>query len=157
LTRLFSHYPEQILGIASGVSYGVELDWEIAKLSPKNVFVRSGSKRIVSLANMLFKQRVNYVIYYPQEINVLNQSNIELESYTIAGSPPYFLGHVACSKTDTGKQITSHINDILQQAYRTRAFYCAHEKWLDTGDLPKLRQYFYQVFNYLPDHDNTSL
>ncbi len=157
LTGLFSRHPKKILAIGSAVSYGTELDRQIAALNKQNVFVRTGSSRIVSLANMLFKNRVDYVIYYPQEINELNQGNIKLESYTIAGSPPYFLGHVACSKSEAGEQIIEHINEILQQAYQTREFYCAHEKWLDTGDLPKLRQYFYEVFKYLPDSDETSL
>jgi uncharacterized protein (TIGR02285 family) len=157
LERLFSNYPTQILGVASGVSYGVYLDKDIAKLAPKNIFVRSGSKRISSLAKMLFKQRVNYVIYYPQEINELNLANLKLESYKIAGSPPYFLGHVACSKTEQGYTITGHINEILKQAYRTRQFYCAHEKWLDTVDLPIFRQYFHEVFNYLPEKTQSKL
>jgi len=156
LAHLFARYPEKILAIGSAVSYGIKLDKQIADLNPKNVFIRTGSSRIVSLANMLFKNRVDYVIYYPQEISELNQGSIELESYTIAGSPPYFLGHVACSKSKFGKQITEHVNEILNQAYKTREFYCAHEKWLNTGDLPKLRQYFYEVFKYLPDSDEVS-
>jgi len=157
LARLFSRHPKHILAIGSAVSYGDELDRQIAAIEKQNIFVRTGSSRIVSLANMLFKNRVDYVIYYPQEINDINQNNIKLESYTIAGSPPYFLGHVACSKTELGEEIITHINEILQQAYRTREFYCAHERWLDTGDLPKLRQYFYEVFKYLPDSDESSL
>lgn len=155
LAHLFTRYPEKILAIGSAVSYGVELDRQIAELNPKNVFVRSGSSRIVSLANMLFKSRVDYVIYYPQEISKLNQSNVKLESYTIAGSPPYFLGRVACAKTEVGEHIIKHIDEILLQAYQTREFYCAHEKWLDTGDIPKLRQYFHDVFKHLPDSNKS--
>jgi len=152
LAHLFSNHPKKILATASGTSYGIELDRQISELDPKNVFVRSGSRRIVMLAKMLFRSRVDYIIYYPQEINEINKKNITLESYTIAGSPSYFLGHVACAKTKTGKQIIADIDEILQQAYPTKEFYYAHKKWLIKSDLPKLRQHFFEVFNYLPNN-----
>ncbi len=76
---------------------------------------------------------------------------MNLENYTISGSPAYFLGHVACSKTATGKKIVKHINEILQKAYLSTEFYYAHEKWLIKSDLPKLRKYYLEVFNFLPD------
>jgi len=152
LPSLFSYYPSQILAIASGTSYGIELDRQIAELNPDNVFTRSGSKRAVSLAKMLLRKRIDYIIYYPQEINEVKQSNIKLESYTVADSPPYFLGHVSCSKTKAGKQIIMHIDEILKHAYRTNEFYQAHEKWLMVSDIPKLRLYFNEVFNYLPNN-----
>jgi len=153
LASLFSHYPEQVLAISRGTSYGIELDKQIAALNPGNVFTRSGSKRGISLAKMLTRKRIDYIIYYPQEINEVKQSNIELESYTIAGSPSYFLGHVACTKTEGGEQIIKHVNEVLKHAYKTTEFYQAHEKWLMVNDLPKLRQYFYEVFNYLPSDE----
>ncbi|WP_019028367.1 hypothetical protein [Colwellia piezophila] len=156
LARLFQYYPEQILAIASGVSYGAEIDKQIKELSIDNVFVRAGASRITSVANMLLKNRIEYIIYYPQDINALNLDHITLESYTIAGSPPYFLGHVSCSKTAVGEQIISQINDILQQAYLSTEFYYAHEKWLLSGDLPKLRQYYLEVFQFLPGVDENS-
>jgi len=155
LAHLFNLNAEKILAIGSAVSYGIELDRQIAELNKQNIFIRSGGNRIASLAKMLFKSRVDYIIYYPQEINALNLNNIELDSYTIAGSPAYFLGHVACAKTETGEHIIQHINEILQQAYKTRDFYYAHERWLGTGDLPKLRQYFFEVFKYLPNGEES--
>jgi uncharacterized protein (TIGR02285 family) len=154
LASLFYHYPNQVLATASGTSYGIKLDKQIAALNPDNVFIRSGGKRAVSLAKMLLRKRIDYIIYYPQEINEIKQSDIKLESYTIAGSPLYFLGHVACSKSKAGKQIITHIDDILKQAYRTKEFYQAHEKWLMVGDINKLRQYFNEVFNYLPSKND---
>lgn len=156
LARLFRYYPEQILATASGVSYGAAIDQQIKDLNIHNVFIREGSSRITSIANMLLKNRIEYVIYYPQDINAINQGNIALESYTIAGSPPYFLGHVSCSKTDVGKEIIHKINGILQQAYLSAEFYYVHEKWLLTGDLPKLRKYYLEVFQFLPNADENN-
>jgi uncharacterized protein (TIGR02285 family) len=150
LTSLFAHYVEDILAVASGASYGVLIDKQIKALEHKNLFVRSGGGRVLSLANMLLKNRIDYIIYYPQDLASINQDRVVLESYTIADSPPYFLGHVACSKTETGKKIIAHVDDILQQAYLSNEFYYAHEKWLITGDLPKLRKYYFEVFNHLP-------
>lgn len=153
LSTLFAHYSDHILAVASGVSYGVGIDKQIAVLNPNNVFIRAGGKRIESLAKMLLKGRVDYIIYYPQDINTINQDKVNLESYTIAGSPPYFLGHVSCAKTTTGKKIITDINKILKQAHQSKDFYFAHEKWLIKGDLPKLRKYYYEVFKYLPNQE----
>ena len=150
LARLFGHYPAQVLAIASGVSYGVRIDQQIAELSNNNVFIRAGANRISSLMNMLLKNRIDYIISYPQDINIINRDDVHLESYTIADSPLYFIGHVSCSKTASGQKIIESINVILQQAYLNNELYFAHEKWLLTGDLPKLRKYYQEVFHFLP-------
>jgi uncharacterized protein (TIGR02285 family) len=151
LPHIFQHYPDHILAIASAVSYGDMIDKQIRQLRNSNVFIRAGNSRIASLLNMLLKKRIDYIIYYPQDIKNVNQARVSLENYTIAGSPSYFLGHVACSKTATGKKIINHINEILKGSYLTTEFYTAHEKWLIKGDLSKLRRYYLEVFNFLPD------
>jgi len=151
LALLFSHYPEQVLAIASGVSYGERIDQQILGLSNKNIFIRAGASRIASLMKMLLKNRIDYIISYPQDINIIKQDNVHLESYTIADSPSYFIGHVSCSKTAEGQKIIDNINNILKKAYLSNELYYAHEKWLLTGDLPKLRKYYQKVFNYLPE------
>lgn len=151
LAALFSHYPDKILATGSGVSYGEEIDNQIAALNPENVFVRGGSSRIVSIINMLFKKRIDFIIYYPLDMIELAKGGPKLESYTIAGSPPYHLGHVSCAKSAQGEKVIADIDNILEKAYLTQAFYHAHEKWLIEDDVPTLRKYFYQIFNYLPD------
>lgn len=151
LALLFNYYPKQVLAIPTAVSYGVKIDKQIAELNSDNVFIRAGANRITSLTNMLLKNRIDYIIAYPQDINIINPENISIEGYTIADSPPYFLGHVSCSKTAIGALIIQRINEILQQAYQSTEFYYAHEKWLLSGDLPKLRKHFQEVFHYLPD------
>lgn len=151
LALLFHYYPTRILAIPSGVSYGIKIDKQIAELDSNNVVIRAGASRIASLMNMLIKSRIDYIISYPQDINIINTDNVSLDSYTIADSPLYFLGHVACSKTTTGQTIIRHIDNILRQAYLSNEFYYAHKKWLLSGDLPKLRQHYLKIFNYLPD------
>lgn len=151
LATLFSQYPNKILATGSGVSYGEAIDSQVAELHPENVFIRAGASRVLSIINMLFKGRIDFIIYYPQDINEINKDGPKLEGYTIAGSPPYLLGHVSCAKSPQGAKIIADIDQFLKKAYRTHAFYHAHEKWLIEGDLPTLRQYFYQIFGYLPD------
>ena len=98
LAQLFSFYPEKIMAVGSGVSYGEYIDKQVTALSHDNVFVRSGGSRIASIANMLLKNRVDYIIYNPQDINNINQGNISLESYTIAGSLLIFLAVLTVQK-----------------------------------------------------------
>jgi uncharacterized protein (TIGR02285 family) len=154
LASLFKHHEEQILAVSSGISYGSAIDKQIAYVPKKNLFERTGGTRLKSLAEMFFKGRIDYVIFYPNDMDTVINKNIDLESYKLANTPAYILGHVTCSKTTTGNAIIKDINKILIQAYTLPEFYHAHEKWLPTSDLETLREYYLQVFGQFPNNIN---
>ncbi|QBG34837.1 hypothetical protein [Litorilituus sediminis] len=147
LPALFAQYPDEILGIADGASYGVILDKQIAQLASNNVFARSAGFRVKSTADMLVKQRVDYVIYYPADIDMLIGKRISLESYKVANTPDYIKGHISCAKTPLGYAVIEDINSILNKAYSSDWFYQSHAKWVPQSNHQDLKQYFLEVFN----------
>lgn len=147
LAALFTQYPDELLGIADGASYGVDLDKQIAQLARQNVFARSAGFRVKSTADMLVKQRVDYVIYYPADIDMLIGKRISLESFKIAGTPDYIKGHISCAKTPLGNAVIEDVNSILREAYQSKWFFQAHAKWVPQSDHAQLKQYFMEVFN----------
>jgi len=146
LYHLFGQYPDSILAIADGVSYGKILDNQISHLNKDNLYNRGGSHRVVAINEMLFKDRVDFIIYYPTEIKLLLSEPDILESYHIAGTEPYILGHFTCSNSEFGKQVISDINNILSDAYTTEDFYNAHSRWLLPSDIKKLNLYYIKTF-----------
>lgn len=150
LPELFDLYPGSVLGIADGISYGVDIDRQLSTLDQTNIYRRAGSLRLKGLLNMLLKERIDYAIFYPSELSRLVSPHIALESYSLAGAPDYMVGHFTCSKTTAGKDIISEIDEILTEAYQSEAFYQAHSKWNPAVDLPRLNQYYLEVFNTSP-------
>jgi uncharacterized protein (TIGR02285 family) len=147
LADIFNYYPANTLGVSGGISYGVEIDQQLQLLKEENLFVRSGGLRLQSLVNMFFKKRIDYVIYYPTDMDkLLKSTSIEIESYKLAETPAYLAGHVTCSKSIFGKKVIKKINHILTNAYKTEEFYNAHAKWVPTSDLKTLNHYFNEVF-----------
>jgi len=146
LYALFSHYQDKTLAIADAVSYGLFLDDQIAHLNPKSLYNRGGGRRIIAINEMLFKKRVDFILYYPTEINILTPKAQQLESYHISGTEPYILGHFTCSKSKLGKQVISDINKLLFKAYSSNEFYQAHSRWLLPSDIQKLNQYYIEIF-----------
>lgn len=147
LKKLFEYFPQQKLGTGDDVSYGVYLDSEIDKLSKNNIYSRGGSKRIFALNEMLFKQRIDYVIYYPNEINMLTHTNQLIESYNIAGTSPYIIGHITCSKSEIGKKIINETNEILIRAHQTKAFHPVYQQWFLSSEMIELNIYLNKIFS----------
>ena len=146
LSALFQHLPKLVLGIGDDTSYGEYLDDKISNLDKANIYSRGGSRRIFALNEMLFRKRVDFIIFYPSEISLITPQNQHLESYTISGSPSYILGHFSCSKSNLGKKVIADINKILSKAYLTEDFYNAYQQWLIASDMVKFNEYFKYEF-----------
>jgi len=146
LFDLFAYYPDSILAIADAVSYGKFLDNQISQLNKDTLYNRGGGHRIVGINEMLFKNRVDFIIYYPTEINLLSSESVSLESYHIEGSEPYILGHFVCSDSKLGKAVITDINTLLNKAYSTKAFYQAHTRWLLPADIQRLNGFYIETF-----------
>jgi uncharacterized protein (TIGR02285 family) len=147
LTTLFEFFPNHLLTLSAGTSYGEEIDKQVKQLKNKNLFMRIGSLPLQSISKMMFKNRTDYAIFYPDDMGkLLKQSKQQVESYKLQGTPSYIKGYVHCAKTEIGEQVIKSINNILSKAYKTPAFLEAHTKWVLPSDLPLLKQYFKEVF-----------
>ena len=147
LQNFFSHLPTSVLGTGDDVSYGDFLDKELVKLSTKNIYQRGGGKRIYALNEMLFRDRVDFILFYPSDINLIaNPTNRRLESYPISENPPYSLGYFSCSKSEFGQKVITEINKILAEAYTKNNFHQVYQQWLLPADMVELDQYYDDVF-----------
>ena len=146
LSNVFKTLPTQVLGIAQDISFGGFLDNQIRQINPANIYYRGGNKRVVALASMLFKSRVDYVLALPVDITPNEAQKKLIEQYTIAGAPPYLIAHFNCSNSQLGQRIINDINIILAKAYQTKDYYQAHKKWFSDKQLTDLQAFLAESF-----------
>jgi uncharacterized protein (TIGR02285 family) len=146
LKDVFKHTPDQVIGMAGGVSFGPFLDGEIDTLSKENIYFRGGINRVTALEAMLYSKRVDYLLALPIDMNPTLEQKLPLEQYAIAGAPPYLIAHFSCSKSDEGADAIAAINTILDTMYRSDDYYLAHQKWFNEQDLIKLQSYLKAQF-----------
>ena len=149
LKDMFEHFSERRLGVSRGRSFGQTLDAQIAALDPRNVIVHSGLGSLHSLLAMLLKKRVEYVLEFPVELSnskLKSKMDVLLNSYEIAGSERYFVGHVTCKDNEKMRQVMAQINEQLNKMYTTDEFYLAHVNYLRKSDIEQFDKYFKQVF-----------
>lgn len=149
LAALFTGKSNYTLGVNEGRSFGVFLDKQIASLDKHNLVIRHGTESTTSLVKMLLKDRIDYTIEYPVNVHkvlVETNSDVELESIAVAGSPSYIVGYVACNKGKEGEEIIREINTALQALYHSVEFYQAHTRYIDKLDIPAFNQAYQETF-----------
>lgn len=155
LKRVFDTYPNRVLGTNRGRSYGDKLDRQMALLDRSNLVERGGKNAETSASKMLLRKRVDYLVEFPvfmKRIMDAEPGKPTLSSWSIAGSTPYIVGHIACAKTDIGKAFIKQIDEALLHLYQTPAFYQAHTRYLDASDIAQFNQYFELVFKTQVKH-----
>ena len=156
LSALFNAFPNRILGLSKGQSYGKYLDAELSHLNPENIYQRPGEGRYDAIINMLLRHRIHYIITYPttieNELNIEN-TNLPIKSIAIKGSPEYIVGRIACNKSATGQKVITEVNKILNKLYQEPAFYQAHTRYINETDIAIFNKYYQQVFHtlHIPD------
>ena len=146
LPSVFQALPGQTIGIAQDVSFGNFLDQQIKQIEPANIYYRGGNQRVVSLASMLYKSRVDFLLALPVDITPDRAQKELLEQYTIAGAPPYLIAHFNCSNSGLGQRIITDINRILAKVYQTKDYYQAHKKWFSDKQLTGLQLFLAEKF-----------
>jgi uncharacterized protein (TIGR02285 family) len=147
LASVFKILPTQTIGIGQDVSFGNFLDQQIKQIKPVNIYYRGGSQRVVALASMLYKKRLDFVLALPVDITPLESQKYLLEQYTIAGAPPYLIAHINCSNSVLGRRIISDINEILAKLYQSDDYYQAHKKWFSDKQLAGLQIFLANKFS----------
>lgn len=147
LPHVFRILPAQSIGIAQDVSFGSFLDQQIKDINPENIYYRGGNQRVVALASMLFRSRVNFILALPVDITPNEAQKPFLEQYTIAGAPPYLIAHFNCSDSLFGQHVINDINKILAKLYQSKEYYQAHKKWFSNKQLTDLQDFLAQAFS----------
>jgi len=147
LASIFKVLPEKTMGIAQDVSFGNFLDRQIKQINPKNIYYRGGNKRVVALASMLYKSRVDFVLALPVDITPDETQKHLIEQYTIADAPPYLIAHFNCSRSEFGERVINDINKILAKVYLTEDYYLAHKKWFSDKQLTGLQSFLAENYS----------
>ncbi|MEW6991872.1 hypothetical protein AADZ91_14445 [Colwelliaceae bacterium 6441] len=145
--EVLSEKPNQIMGVAEGVSFGAFLDAEIKKIAKHNIYYRGGVNRVTALEGMLYAKRIDFLLALPIDIKPSAQQALKLEQYPISGAPPYLLAHFNCSKSAAGANVIKDINGILANMYQTEDYTLAHQKWFTEQDIVNLKRYLKQQFS----------
>jgi len=146
---LFSAFPEFVLGVSKGRSFGSALDNQLRNVSDRNLILRAGVGRYEALTKMLFKKRLDFIIQFPTEFKrEIDRYSEELEvsSLAIAGNDQYIQGHIACSQSDFGENVIAQANIILRKLYQQASFYHAHSRYLSSADLIIFNQLYQEVY-----------
>ena len=146
LASVFKLLPEKTMGVGQDVSFGNFLDQQIKQINPTNIYYRGGTQRVVALASMLYKSRVDFVLALPVDITPNEAQKPLLEQYTIAGAPPYIIAHFNCSNSEFGQLVINDINKILADVYKTKDYYQAHKKWFSDKQLTGLQIFLAEKF-----------
>lgn len=139
LERILTQSP-LVLGIASGRSYGKEVDATLAKLMPRpNIAIRPASNDIMqALAQMMLLGRVDYTLIFPVEMKYVLQQIGKPDAallLSIEGNNSYGTVHVAAPKNEWGQEKLARINEILRQNRNNPALFHWTYYWYDDDTL----------------------
>ena len=133
------------VGIQSGRSYGKILDPLLEKhKGEKHIYIREGKELYEGLLKMLMTDRIDYILGYPVETIYIGKMlgvdyqamNIPLQEHLNT----YSAGHIACSKTEWGREIIEKINRMLRQERPTVHYRSIMERWLDANIIESYRK-----------------
>ncbi len=144
------------LGISNGRKYSGGIDEVLNQFNgAENIRVRSGVDVFKGLLNMLFYERVDYIIGYPIEANYFlkdQQKLNELQIYFIdENNIDFTVGHVGCPKTEWGEKIINSVNQVLKDHRQTSEYLIFYEHWLNDETIPIYREI---VKNYFEKEKN---
>ena len=153
LQLLFDTFPELVLGLSKGRSFGSALDKQLSNIAQENLIYRGGRGRYKALVNMLLKKRIEFILKFPTEAKReldINVEKYQVSSLAIVGNDQFILGHIACSQSELGQRVIKQSNEILHKLYRQPVFYQAHSRYLSTMDLINFNRFYQQVYQVKP-------
>ncbi|KAF7764721.1 hypothetical protein PCIT_b0773 [Pseudoalteromonas citrea] len=142
LSLLFETYKKKLIVIAGTFSYGPFLDKQLAQVSSENKVIREGSNHYDTVYRMFNLRRVDFLLAYPAEIyRHVKIDKAEYQSYRMANSPEYILGHMMCNDTKVSRAFIAKVNDIMVKLYKQEQFIDAHLLYLPEEEHDITRQY----------------
>lgn len=135
-----------ILGLASKVSFGKELDAIIAKhKNEKHIFFRGA---IAGLVQMLVKERVDYMITYQWVAKYLTrpEQREKISFIAIKEARDPIVYHAICSKTDWGQNVIKEIDRLLVQERAKEKYRTCMERWMPKDSIQDFRKLYEKEF-----------
>ena len=101
------------------------------------------------MVKMLTRRRVTFLLEFPVELKAMSKLTDKpqlFNTYELADSEPYFIGHVACNRNPYMERFIGDLNQVLLQLHHNKAFYQAHTRYMDEADMGQFDRLFKQVF-----------
>lgn len=145
LSEVFKAKPDSQVIVSGHISYGDDLDKQIAALADKNKIERFSSEHETGLISMFAKGRAEFALLYPQQIYD-SERKINFRSYEVAATSPYVLGHLMCTDNLDSKRFIQRINQQLDHLKNNGDLLEVHLSFVNPEEKDILQHYFQQEF-----------
>jgi uncharacterized protein (TIGR02285 family) len=135
---------ELVGGVISERSFAPNIDQLLQKLGGQGNLVKR-PVRAAQMLEMLVNGEIDYTILFPHEAAYLGRQLGVGESLVvrpIAGTPPYILTHVACTRGAWGERVIRRIDGILEKSRAMPHYRRLSERWYGESDQMLIRQYY---------------
>jgi len=147
LGTFLANHPKTKLGITPGQSYGAEITKQLSNISQAQIAHMPVNK--YSTFTMFKNDSFDYMLQYPEDIASIwpKMSEDELYSYELKNVDKYVLGHVMCSKTNSGENFIRAYNRVLQNTIQSGIFFDIQYRTVSKDSKKDFIKYFNEVFN----------
>jgi uncharacterized protein (TIGR02285 family) len=149
LARLFAEQPARTLLVSSQVSFGEELDNQVAHLARHNKVLRDGGEQWQGMIKMFQLKRSDYALFFPQSLHELGVK-LDAAHYAVAGTKPYVLGHIMCNQTDASKRFIAKLNQGVEVLFGTGELLRIHQRFMPSDTHQIVVTYLEQAFGAAP-------
>lgn len=132
IIRLLKQFPQLMLGVTSGRSYGAKID-NLLKTLPDQLWHRKAAGSAGGLIGMFLAKRFDAMIEYPSVFEFYADKaqgkSASLISFAVEELSSYTLGYIICARSEQGQHFMTMINAAMQRSVQQRAYLDAHLKW----------------------------
>jgi uncharacterized protein (TIGR02285 family) len=136
-------------GIISGRSFAPNIDAQIRRHGDAPN-VRMRAVKPSQVIELLLSGQIDYTIMFPHEAAFLERqlgSIGQLANRPIAGTPPYIVTHVACTRSEWGERVIARVNGILREQRNRPEYRQFSERWYSAADQSLIRHYYARLFD----------
>ena len=152
LPLLLEQHKDKKVGLASGRSFGEEIDQQLKKSNPTQVI--DIPTKLNSALAIFNHGRFDYLIEYPQYVDLHwpNISSEKLYSYPLEGGKLYSVGHMMCTKTETNAAFIARFNQSIESLRRSGALFNVLSSEISDDKQAEFNRYFKEIFSYQGPH-----
>jgi uncharacterized protein (TIGR02285 family) len=131
-------------GIIAGRSFAPNIDASIRRhAGSRNIEMRASKP--AQLIELLLSGKIDYTIMFPHEAAFLEQQAGHsglLGNRPIAGTPPYIVTHVACTRSEWGERVVARVNRVIGEQRNLPEYRQFSERWYSAADQLLIRRYY---------------
>jgi len=135
------------IGITLGQNYGSEIEEQLRNINQTQIVPMPVDRS--TKYNMFKEGRFDYMLQYPEEIasNWPKIGGKRLYSYELKNVDKYVLGHMMCSKTNSGENFIQAYNKALADTIKSGIFFDIQYRTVSKDSQKDFTKYFNDVFN----------